>query len=73
MNLTSSTAAPHLPIRYKINYLKYKLESFFFLSDINFVLPFLVSCSDDKTLRVWQSYKPGNPEGSCKNFLVSIL
>ena len=24
---------------------------------------FLVSCSDDKTLRIWQCYEPGNQEG----------
>ncbi|CAH3178063.1 unnamed protein product [Porites lobata] len=25
----------------------------------------MVSCSDDKTLRIWQCYEPGNEEGIC--------
>lgn len=25
---------------------------------------FTVSCSDDKTIRIWQSYEPGNQEGN---------
>ena len=28
-----------------------------------FLCLFLVSCSDDKTLRIWQCYEPGNEEG----------
>lgn len=29
-----------------------------------FFVCFLVSCSDDKTLRIWQCYEPGNQEGN---------
>lgn len=37
-----------------------KSTKFFRLSYYNY---FLVSCSDDKTLRIWQCYEPGNQEG----------
>ena len=33
------------------------------LNCFDLLIYFLVSCSDDKTLRIWQCYEPGNQEG----------
>lgn len=34
---------------------------------------FSVSCSDDKTLRIWQCYEPGNEEGICLTLVQDVV
>ena len=39
---------------------------------VSFLSFFQVSCSDDKTLRIWQCYEPGNEEGICLTLVQRI-